>query len=95
MSSCNVCVEDYNKTSRTKVTCKCGFEACRNCIKTYLVDVDQMNDAHCMSCKVQWDRQFLTSSFEKTFMTKTWKNHRENILYERELSMMPETQIYV
>ena len=28
-------------------------------------------------------------------MIKTWKNHREKILYERELSMMPETQIYV
>jgi hypothetical protein len=93
MSTCNICVEDYNKNLRTKVTCKCGFEACRNCIKTYLVD--QMNDAHCMSCKVHWDRQFLTDSFEKTFMMKTWKNHRENILYERELSMMPETQIYV
>jgi hypothetical protein len=93
MSTCNVCVEDYNKNFRTKVTCRCGFEACRNCIKTYLVD--QTNDAHCMSCKVQWDRQFLTDSFEKTFMTKTWKNHRENILYERELSMMPETQVYV
>ena len=95
MSTCNICVENYNKSFRTKVTCKCGFEACRNCIKTYLVDVDQMNDAHCMSCKVQWDRQFLVDSFEKTFMIKTWKNHREKILYERELSMMPETQIYV
>lgn len=95
MSTCNVCVEDYNKTNRYKVTCSCGFEACRNCIKTYLVDVDQMSDAHCMSCKVQWNRQFLVDSFEKTFMAKTWKNHRENILYERELSMMPETQIYV
>jgi hypothetical protein len=93
MSTCNICVEDYNKNLRTKVTCRCGFEACRNCIKTYLVD--QMSDAHCMSCKVHWDRQFLTDSFEKTFMMKTWKNHRENILYERELSMMPETQIYV
>lgn len=93
MNTCNICVEDYNKSFRTKVTCRCGFEACRNCIKTYLVD--QMSDAHCMSCKVQWDRQFLTDSFEKTFMMKTWKNHRENILYERELSMMPETQVYV
>jgi|688.fasta_scaffold16096_5 hypothetical protein len=95
MSTCNVCCEDYNKTDRAKVTCTCEFEACRNCIKTYLVDVDQISDAHCMSCKVEWDRQFLSNSFEKTFMAKTWKNHRENILYERELSMMPETQIYV
>lgn len=91
--SCNVCIEDFNKTSRSKVTCKCGFEACRDCIKKYLLD--QTMDAHCMSCKVQWNRQFLNESFEKTFITKTWKTYRENLLFEKELSMMPETQVYV
>ena len=93
MSACNVCVEDFNKTNRTKVTCKCGFEACRECIKKYLMD--QTTDAHCMSCKVQWNRQFLNESFEKTFITKTWKTYREKLLFEKELAMMPETQVYV
>ena len=93
MSACNVCGEDFNKTNRTKVTCKCGFEACRECIKKYLMD--QTTDAHCMSCKVQWNRQFLNESFEKTFITKTWKTYREKLLFEKELAMMPETQVYV
>ena len=93
MSACNVCVEDFNKTNRAKVTCKCDFEACRECIKKYLMD--QTTDAHCMFCKVQWNRQFLSESFEKTFITKTWKTYRENILFEKELAMMPETQAYV
>lgn len=93
MSTCNVCVEDFNKTNRAKVTCKCGFEACRECIKKYLMD--QTTDTHCMSCKVQWNRQFLNESFEKTFITKTWKTYREKLLFEKELAMMPETQAYV
>ena len=91
--ACNVCVEDFNKTSRLKVTCKCGFEVCRDCVKKYLLD--QTMDAHCMSCKVQWNREFLNEFFEKTFIMKTWKSYREKLLFERELGMMPETQVYV
>ena len=81
--SCNICVEQFNKTNRCKVTCKCDYEACRSCIKTYLLDKPE--DAHCMSCKVGWDRAFMTESFEKIFMQKAFKSHREQILIEREL----------
>lgn len=93
MSECNVCAESFNKTKRAKVTCKCDFEACRSCIKTYLLD--RSEDAHCMSCKVGWDRAFLSKSFEATFMSKGYKEHREQILIERELGMLQATQPYV
>jgi hypothetical protein len=33
--------------------------------------------------------------FTKTFVNKNLKNHRENVLLEREKSLMPETQFYV
>ena len=92
-SACSVCVEDYNKSSRQKVVCKCGFSACRLCIKTYLLD--SVSDPHCMSCKEGWNREFMVDNFEKTFMTKTYKKHRETVLYERELSLLPESQPYV
>lgn len=91
--SCNICVERFNKTNRCKVTCNCDYEACRACIKTYLLD--KTEDAHCMSCKIGWDREFMTKSFEKTFMVKSYKDHREKILIERELSMLQATQPYV
>jgi hypothetical protein len=93
MSECNVCAESFNKTKRAKVTCRCDYEACRSCIKTYLLD--KTEDAHCMSCKVGWDRKFMASNFEVTFMTKNYKSHREQILIERELSMLQATQPYV
>jgi len=91
--SCNICVEKFNKTNRCKVTCKCDYEACRSCIKTYLLD--KTEDAHCMSCKVGWDRAFISMSFEKSFMQKSFRNHREQILIERELGMLQATQPYV
>lgn len=61
--SCNICVESYNKTNQ--VTCKCDFNACRSCIKTYLLD--KTEDAHCMYCKVGWDRMFMASNFDDSF----------------------------
>lgn len=94
MSDCNVCAEKYNKTKKCKVVCnKCDFEVCRECAKKYLVDLkDEFN---CMSCKQVWHREFLSINFEKVFMSKLYKLHRENILFNREMSMMQATQPYV
>jgi len=91
--SCNICVEKFNKTNRCKVACNCDYEACRSCIKIYLLD--KTEDAHCMSCKVGWDRKFMSESFEKSFMSKNYKHHREKILIEREIGMLQATQPYV
>jgi hypothetical protein len=93
MSECSICVEKYNKTNRAKIACQCEYEACRSCVKTYLLN--KVEDAHCMSCKVGWDRKFMAENFEKTFMAKGYRDHREQILIERELSMLQATQPYV
>jgi Hom_end-associated Hint/LAGLIDADG-like domain len=93
MSECNVCAEKFNKTSRCKVTCRCDYNACRACIKTYLLSKSE--DAHCMSCKVGWDRKFMADNFEKTFMSKGYRDYREQILIERELGMLQASQPYV
>ena len=91
--SCNICIEKYNKSYRARVVCKCTFEACRSCIKRYILD--NTEDTHCLSCKTGWDRDFLIDNFEKTFINKTLKDHRENILIEREIGMLAATQPYV
>jgi hypothetical protein len=92
-SECDICVEKYNKTNRAKVICICEYEACRSCIKTYLLD--KKEETHCLNCKVKWDRNFMSKNFERTFMSKIYKNHREEILFERELGMLEATQPYV
>lgn len=93
MSTCHVCIESFNKTKRSKITCKCGYECCRSCVKTYLLSNSE--DAHCMSCKVSWDRLFMTNNFQKNFMTKIYKEYRENLLFEKEIALLPMTQPHV
>jgi len=93
MSECNICAEKYNKSNRVKVICRCEFEACRACIKKYLLR--KVEDIHCMLCKIGWDRKFMTENFEKTFMSKIYRDHRETVLIEKEMGMLEATQPYV
>jgi len=48
-----------------------------------------------MSCRKGWTRETLTNNFTSKFVTKTYKERREDLLLEREKSMMPATQAYV
>lgn len=93
MSDCNICAEKFNKNNRTKITCHCEFEVCRSCGKIYILD--KIEDAHCMNCKIKWDRKFMADNFDKTFMSKSYRDHREQILIEREMGMLQATQPYV
>jgi hypothetical protein len=45
-----------------------------------------------MSCKRDWNREHLCNFFPKQFMTKTYKQFRENVLFDREKALMPATQ---
>ena len=91
--NCNICAEKFNKTSRLCIKCICNFECCRGCIKRYMLD--KKEDAHCMECKVVWNREFITNNFEKTFVNKDYKQHREEVLLDKEMGMLPATQPFV
>lgn len=90
---CFICIEPYNKSTRSIIKCQCDYECCKSCVKVYLLNQNQ--DPHCMNCKVSWDRKFMTDNFDIKFITTEYTKYRENILFERELVMMPQTQIYV
>jgi len=93
--TCAACCESFNKSNRSKIICSyCpSFAACASCTERYLLDSSQ--DAHCMSCKKVWPRSFMSQNFTQKFMNKTYKEHRENVLFEREKALMPATQPYV
>ena len=94
MVDCSVCCEKFNKSNHLKVSCNyCDYESCRSCIQRYLLD--STNDPHCMQCKNLWNREFIDSACTKSFRNKELKNHRENILFERQKCFLPETQILV
>lgn len=91
---CEVCDEVFNKSNHSPVKCPfCEFSSCTDCNERYLLETTQ--DAHCMSCRKGWTREVLVNNFTQKFVTKKYKERRENLLFEREKSMMPATQIYV
>ena len=94
MTDCSICCEKFNKVNRKKVTCAfCDFDVCRACVQQYMLGT--VNDPHCMKCKNAWNREFVDTACSKTFCTKELKVHRENVLFEREKCLMPDTQPHV
>lgn len=89
--ACNVCLENYT-TRRKKIKCQfCEFTACSDCVKRYILE--SISDPHCMSCHREWSREFLHSTdLPKAFITTDLKNHREDVLVDREKSLLPATQ---
>lgn len=92
--TCSVCCETYNLSSRKKINCPyCPYDVCASCSERYLVSSTE--HPHCMNCKKEWSRDILLSNFTKKFVTKDYKLHRENVLFEKERSLLPETQPHV
>ena len=88
---CNICCEKYNKTVNTKVLCEfagCGFEACKTCIRTYLLGTT--NDPHCMKCKNLLSAKFLVENLNHSYMNNDYRKHRKLLLVDREISRTPE-----
>lgn len=92
--ACEVCCETFNRSTHSKIKCPyCPFRSCSTCCERYLCDTP--DDAHCMSCRKGWTREVLVDNFTQKFVSKTYKDRRENLLFEREKSLMPATQPYV
>ena len=85
--ACQICCE----ASKTWVHCNfCQYDACRGCVQKFLVH--DASDPHCMNCNHGWNREFLAGSLTKEFLNGAFKQHREQILFEREKCLLPEAQ---
>lgn len=88
---CDICCDTYTAHLRKPVQCPyCDYKACAICVKKYLVD--GVLDAHCMSCRRAWNDDFLDITFTKAFRTGAYKKHREDILIDREIAILPTRQ---
>jgi len=93
-TACAVCCDDFNLSTRKRIKCPyCPFRACSGCSERYLTDTSE--DAHCMNCRKGWSREILVDNFSQKFVSKVYKARREELLLEREKSLMPATQPYV
>ena len=94
-NTCNICCEKFNNSTHAAVICEhndCKYSACKTCTRTYLTTTTM--DPHCMNCKKPWSEQFLVTNLNRNFCEKEYKDHRKNLLLEREISKLPETMIF-
>jgi len=86
-----VCCEEFNKLKHKRVVCiHCDYNVCKSCCQTYLLSTEK--DPHCMKCKTMWNREFVDSFCTRYFRNTEYRKHREEVLFEREQLLMPETQ---
>ena len=80
---CPICCESFDRSTHTAVECiKCSFKSCRTCTRKYLLT--KPSEAHCMSCKDVWSREFLVENLCRSFVYGEWKRYKEGLLLETE-----------
>jgi len=92
--TCCVCFDTFNATTRASTTCPhCEIQICRTCFQTYLLN-EATDVPRCVNteCDRGWERNFLDGEMTSTFRLKTYKEHREKVLADREKSKLPITQ---
>jgi hypothetical protein len=90
--SCPICCENFTAAKRKAVKCPfCPGAACVECCQKYILDSGTV-DAACMSCKTPWNREFLALNFTNAFISRDYKSHREQVLFEREYALLPASQ---
>jgi hypothetical protein len=90
---CDICCGDYNKTSRKEIKCGfCDFACCLACTKKYLLGEGVGGEPHCMSCKHEWTLEFLSEYTPNSFHNQEYREHRVDLLFQREKSLLPEAQ---
>ncbi len=90
---CSICSEKYNNSTRKLVKCHCDFEFCKLCFKKYILS--KKENPACMNCKIVYTRKFLAENLDKSFMTKSYKTLREELLFDQEIAVMPDTQLHI
>jgi hypothetical protein len=92
LNECNICVEPFNKRNRMTVKCPyCEYVACRSCCQTYILNETA---PRCMNpdCGKEWTLHFLRNAFTNTFLNTDLKTHREEVLFQQEVALLPATQ---
>jgi hypothetical protein len=91
-NECAICVEPYNRRTRLPVKCPyCEYSACRTCCQTYILGE---TTTRCMNpdCSKEWTLHFLRNAFTNSFINTSLKTHREDVLFQQEVALLPATQ---
>ena len=97
MTLCKICCDNYNEIGRKCIYCPyCNEDCCMRCLMKYFLE--EKEPAHCIyKCSNRsWNIKFLSDNFPRTYIwgnnKLSYKNHREKILLEQQMSLMHDTQ---
>lgn len=91
MKECPICVEKKNKF----IACLfCNYKTCIDCVETYLLQLQE--DPKCLntSCNKKWNYEVIIKLFPVKSV-KILNEHHKKVLFDREKSLLPETQLIV
>lgn len=93
---CDICTEKLNKSTRKPVECPfCNAKCCSKCVKDNIEATDATSVC-CMFCKKEWiNEEFLAKNLTKTYVSKTLKEIKKKVLFDREVALLPDTQIAI
>lgn len=87
---CPICCLHFTPVIRRELKCPfCAYNPCLICFKKYLLT--SYNDPSCMNCHTLLSDDYIDTTVSRSFRTKDYKIHRQNILIEREKSFLPAT----
>ena len=87
--TCDVCCSTFTKVKRKPIECPfCSYAICYSCSETFFLS---KADAHCMSCKRVFNKEFLKEHFTKVFVGERLTDHYVDVLLELEKSLLPQT----
>lgn len=90
---CSICCETRLTASRVAKCPFCAEACCRGCLQRYLLG--SQDDPACMFCKNALSREHLEAMLPKSFLAKQYKEHRQQVLLQRETAMVPASMPYV
>jgi hypothetical protein len=92
MESCTICCQAFTGVKRKSVPCAyCAFPACLECVQKFLLDTSSGYDPKCMNprCDKPWTQDFIDEALPKSFRFGPLKKRRQEVLWERERSLLP------
>ena len=92
--ACPICCEIFNRSDKSPICCEqgdCDWTACKGCTRQYLLGTTQ--DPHCMNCRKTWSQEFLVTKLNHSWMSKDYRQHRKQLLLDREMSKVPEATL--
>lgn len=91
MSTCSICVESYNRSTRRPSTCPfCSNTICLQCQKAY--QLTRPLQPSCMNCDRSFDRSILVTLLPMSFVETTLRSAQVNLLLTREKGLLTETR---